>query len=484
VLVVIALASCAREPAVVVPSPSARLRVIPLTTSSAEARAAFERGERLMYEGRLAQSKPHFEAAIAADPKLAYAYIGLAGASANADRRRLVARARELATALPEVERLWVEAAWSGISGDPSAIATAERVAALAPDDWRAHAHVGAIAEFHLQDYAKARAAYERAVALAPDRARSYRGLARTRAALGDLAGAATAVDRYAALSPGEPEPLQMKGEILLMGGRLDEAERAFHAAIAADPAYRADDGIAMVRLYRGDVAGAVAALRAALAKRSAALEGTNEDHLARLFLGRALVWTLVAAGQLEQAEAAIPEVEAAIAATGAVHTSLRGQELRIELLAERGRWPEALHAIEGAVTTMRAAGVSGPRLVRALELLHLRVSIGAGDRAAIERAHAALRAGGADDPAAKRGEILMAHQRRDTAAVLAAADAMRGDDEAQAEARLLAAELLLAAGDRDGASRLWRQVAGTFGLSPKMLIDRRRAERALAAMR
>lgn len=47
-LVVIALASCPREPALVAPSPSARLRLIPLTTSSAEARAAFERGERLM----------------------------------------------------------------------------------------------------------------------------------------------------------------------------------------------------------------------------------------------------------------------------------------------------------------------------------------------------------------------------------------------------------------------------------------------------
>jgi tetratricopeptide (TPR) repeat protein len=456
-------------------------RLIPLSTTSADARAAFERGEHLMHKGHLVQAKPHFEAAIAADPILAQAYIGLAGAAGGADRRKHIMRARELAAQLPDVERLWIEAAWSGASGDPSAAATAERVAELAPDDWRAHAHVGAIAEYHHEDFAKARTAYERALALAPQRATPYRGLARSLAALGDLAGAAVAVDRYAALSPGEAQPLSMKGEILLQGGRLDEAEQAFRAAIAIDPTLRAGDSLAMVRLYRGDAPGAIAALRGAMTTRSSSLEGTNEDTLSRLFIGRALVWTYVALGQLDQAEAAIPEVEAAIAGGGVDHASLRGQELRAELLAARGRWPDALRAVEGAIAAMRRAGIASPRLRSALELLHLRVALGAGDDASIERAHTTLRAR-AQEPTGKYGEILMAHRRRDPAAVLAAAHVLRGNEEAQAEAKLLAAELHAAADDRGTATRLRREVAAVYGLTPQMLIHRHRAEQALGS--
>jgi hypothetical protein len=71
VLAVIALASCAREPAVVAPSPGAGLRVLPLTTSSTEARAAFERGARLVYEGSSrgrASWRPHSRRSPAGQP--------------------------------------------------------------------------------------------------------------------------------------------------------------------------------------------------------------------------------------------------------------------------------------------------------------------------------------------------------------------------------------------------------------------------------
>jgi tetratricopeptide (TPR) repeat protein len=221
--------------------------------------------------------------------------------------------------------------------------------------------------------------------------------------------------------------------------------------------------------------------LRSSLTKRSASLDGTNEDQLGRLHIGRALVWTYVAAGQLDRAAAAIPELEAAIADSGAGHTELRGEELRVELLAERGRWAEALRRIERAVVKARAGGTR-MRLVRSLGLLHLRIALGAGKPRAIERASAALLGERADDGAAKTARVLMAHRRRDARAVLAGAEEVRGDDLAHAEAKLLAAELLAAGGDRVEAVRLWREVAGTFGRSPQLLILRSRAERALAS--
>jgi hypothetical protein len=190
-------------------------------------------------------------------------------------------------------------------------------------------------------------------------------------------------------------------------------------------------------------------------------------------------VWTYVAAGRLDRAEAAIAEVEAAIADGGAAHTRLRGEELRIEILAERGRWSQAQRRADRAVATARKED-GGFRLVRALGLLQLRIALGTGSGAAVERANAALFAERADDGAAKMARVLMAYHRRDARAVLAAAEEVRGDDDAHAEARLLAAELLAAAGDRDAATRLWREVAGTFGRSARLLIHRRRAERAL----
>jgi tetratricopeptide (TPR) repeat protein len=182
--------------------------------------------------GHLAQSRPHYLEALKADPAFAQAYVGLGGSSMGAERAQHLARARQLAARLPEAERLWVEVAWAGSTGHPGAGALIDRVVALAPDDWKAHHLRAGIAQFQRRDLATALAAYERAAELAPDRAPPYRGLATVRMAAGDFSGAMAAAERYAALSPGESRPLDLKGTIFMLNGRLDEAERAFRAAL------------------------------------------------------------------------------------------------------------------------------------------------------------------------------------------------------------------------------------------------------------
>jgi tetratricopeptide (TPR) repeat protein len=469
-----------RDARPLVPAPTAP-RLIPLSTSSETARAAFQRGEELLFAGKLAQSRPHFEAAIAADPELAQAHFNLGGSSGGEERKAHIAKARELARALPEVERLWIETGWAGSSGDPSAGELAARVVALAPDDWRAHWYQGSIAHFHRGEFATARAAYERAIRLAPARATPYGGYISALVALGDLAAASTAAARLVALSPGEAAPLDTQGEVLLRAGKLEEAERAFRAAVATDPAHRSEDGIAMVQLYRGDTAAAADWLRRALNKRGGDLASTNEDYIVRAGLGRSLVWTYLVAGDLDRADAAVAEAEASLVAGGATHAALRVQEMRAEVLAERKRWAEAARVADEAIASARALA-TWSRILRELGLLRIRIAIRSGDTAAAGRLGEAFLTDRADDAYAKVGRLLMAYHRRDLAAVLAAVEELRGEDEAQAEGKLFAAELLASAGDRERATQLRREVASVYSRSTQAFVYRRLAERALAS--
>jgi len=133
------------------------------------------------------------------------------------------------------------------------------------------------------------------------------------------------------------------------------------------------------------------------------------------------------------------------------------------------------------AIASARALA-AWSRVLRELGLLRIRIAIRSGDAAAAGRLGGAFLAERADDAYAKVARLLMAYHRRDLTAVLAAVEELRGDDEAQAEAKLFAAELLASTGDRERATRLRREVAGLYSRSPLALVYRRLAERALAS--
>jgi tetratricopeptide (TPR) repeat protein len=451
-------------------APTAPRRLIPLSTASPEARLAFQRGERAMIDNDLLGSKAHFLAAIAADPNLAQAYLGLGGPSSGEERRKHVGRALELAKTLPEVERLWIEAQYAGVTGGKDALELAERVAALAPDDWRAHWFHGLIAQHHKGDLVTARRAYERATQVAPEESASYRLLAVLLLQTGDLAAAATAAERFAARAPRNPRAFAEKGNVLLRNGRLAEAEVAFREAFAIDPTLRTP-GLAMVLLYRGDAAAAAAQLRAELAKVSATLANTPEDLAARYDVAIELVWTLAAAGDVTGAEAAVAGLEAVLVAAG--EPMVEAQQLRAELALVRGDAAAAARLADEAL----AQAESGSPTARSARLTRLRVAAAAGDTALVIELDDALQRERATDKVAKTARLLAGHARRDARAVTAALDELRADPALVAEGKLLLAELLVAT-EAERAEQLRREVATSFGGTAQAFLHRRRADR------
>jgi tetratricopeptide (TPR) repeat protein len=114
------------------------------------------------------------------------------------------------------------------------------------------------------RQYQQASAAYNRALAIEPTDASLWNQLGYAAAYAGDTDGAVSALRRYQALRPADPNPLDSLGEVHVMAGRLKEAEGFYQAAHQQNPAFL--NGLdlfkaAMARLMTGDVAGADAIL-------------------------------------------------------------------------------------------------------------------------------------------------------------------------------------------------------------------------------
>lgn len=112
-----------------------------------------------------------------------------------------------------------------------------QRAVAKAPDDpSRAHAHreLGRALVFW-GEYPAGRDALERAVALTPEDAPAWHDLGIVRHQLGDLAGAEAALARAVALRPRDPRPRLALAALLWNQQRLAEALAQYDALIALE---------------------------------------------------------------------------------------------------------------------------------------------------------------------------------------------------------------------------------------------------------
>ena len=126
----------------------------------------------------------------------------------------------------------------------------------LDPAAWRMFAETA----MRRQRYSEAAQAYQRALAVEPEDWATWNQLGYTAAYAGSTDLALKALQRYQALRPGDPNSLDSMGDVNLMAGRLQEAERLYLDAYKRQPAatggaelYKA----AMAHLMTGDVAGA-----------------------------------------------------------------------------------------------------------------------------------------------------------------------------------------------------------------------------------
>ncbi|MEN0063197.1 MAG: tetratricopeptide repeat protein [Myxococcota bacterium] len=353
--------------------------VVPVTTSSEEARASFEAGMVALDNIRGAEAIFDFDQALELDPGFVRAKAMLGSLKPGNEGLALLVEANEAAGELPEAERILIQSMLANAKGrQAESIELLERVAELAPKDWRVQMQLGNVAFFQ-DDYDAALNYLQKATELSPDAGPAWNMLGYTRAQLGDFDGAVASFDRYIGLAPNEANPHDSKGEILLEAGRFADSEAAFTESTKVDQSFFVGwFGIAQTRFLRGDWEGGMAAIDKGHQAATTALDKSTA-HTAK-------AWALAAQGDRAGAEATLAEAGQQAKAQGLNSTYAFAALTRGRILLSVEAWSDAAKAFDEALARLKAVGLQGGF---AEELR---------DQAALGKAHAAARRGNVEE--------------------------------------------------------------------------------------
>jgi tetratricopeptide (TPR) repeat protein len=213
--------------------------LMPVTTSSAEARALYEKGMADYENLYLDRSNDDWRAAVKADPNLAVAWAWIAF---NGSDPKEVSEAREkakaLATKLTPGEQLmiaWIAKVQEGdfIGG----ISAMNDLLELYPKD----KHLLYLAANWLMGEdgdEQAQRLLEKALALDKNFPAALNDLAYVDARDRQFHKAFAIMDRYVALLPKEPNPHDSYGELLRMAGNFEGSLKQYRAALKIDPGF------------------------------------------------------------------------------------------------------------------------------------------------------------------------------------------------------------------------------------------------------
>jgi tetratricopeptide (TPR) repeat protein len=207
--------------------------------------------------------------AIAADPNFGMAYVMLAELKGNQQDRAGAAAVLQAAvargSAIPQPDRIRLEIVGATLRGDRAALdrALSAQVQATPTDPaaWRSLAE----SLEQRRQFPQAVQAYQRALAIEPEDANIWNRAGYTSAYGGDLDGAMKFLRQYQTMRPLDPNPLDSMGDVNLLTGHAQEAERLYLEAYQKAPTFL--NGVdlqkaAMARLMSGDVAGTDAILK------------------------------------------------------------------------------------------------------------------------------------------------------------------------------------------------------------------------------
>jgi tetratricopeptide (TPR) repeat protein len=210
---------------------------LPVTTSSAQARALYEKGMADYENLYLERCDDDWRAAVKADPKLALAWAWIAFNSSdpkevNAAREK----AKALAPKLTPGEQLMIAWIVKVQEGDfIGGISAMNDLLEMYPKD----KHVLYLAGnwLMLEDgNEQAQKIMEKALAIDKDFPAALNDLAYLDARNREFAKAFAAMDRYVALLPKEPNPQDSYGELLRMAGNFEGSLQHYRAALKIDP--------------------------------------------------------------------------------------------------------------------------------------------------------------------------------------------------------------------------------------------------------
>ncbi|MEN6532894.1 MAG: tetratricopeptide repeat protein [Bryobacteraceae bacterium] len=226
---------------------------IPITTSSAEAQAAYLKARGLVENMRVAEARPLLDEAISKDPNFALAHLLRAQTASSTDSflndlKAAVAAAGKAS----EGEQLLIRAQETYINGDNKARGEyLTKLVAAYPNDERAHWFFG-INQYSLRQYDSAIAEFQKAIQLAPDYAPAHNQLGYAYREVEKYPEAEAAFRKYAQLIPNEPNPHDSLAELLLKMGRFSESTASYQKALSLDAGFiNAYLGIAANLMYQ-----------------------------------------------------------------------------------------------------------------------------------------------------------------------------------------------------------------------------------------
>ena len=324
---------------------------VPITASD-EAVEFYIQGRDLSEKLRGTDALEFYEMAVAADEDFALGYWALAlNSPTAAEFFENYEMAVEKADMASEGERNIIMALDAGVKGDPAA--QEEYLTALVtayPSDERVQNMVGNFYNGR-QDYDKAIAAWEKAIAINPAYSPSYNSLGYAYRAIGEYGKAEASFQKYIALLPDDPNPYDSYAELLMKLGRFEESIEQFQMALEQDPnfiiSYR---GIGVNQIFLGDPALA----RETFAAMAEAARTDGE-------LRTALTWTAVSYVYEDETDMAIATLEerSAIAAANQDAAALSGDEVMMgTVLLEADQLEPAMMHFDQSVEIINEAEV------------------------------------------------------------------------------------------------------------------------------
>jgi serine/threonine protein kinase/tetratricopeptide (TPR) repeat protein/TolB-like protein len=216
--------------------------VAEVTSSSSEAYRLYTEGVRAVRLQRRGEARKALEAAVAADPTFAAAWLELAGILGGLDDRAGEARARKQAMAhrdrLPERQRLLFDATEAGRTGTrEQAVEALERLASRYPDEEIGHRAL--ISSYRGQgDTTRAIQAAERGIKALPQVGSLRNMYGYMLLDVGRYPEAVRELETYTRLDPNEPNPLDSLAEAYLIMSQPQQALDRYARALALDPSF------------------------------------------------------------------------------------------------------------------------------------------------------------------------------------------------------------------------------------------------------
>ncbi len=210
---------------------------LPVTTSSPEARALYQKGMADYENLYIERCNDEWRAAVKADPNLALAWAWIAF---NSSDPKEVSAAREKAKALaPKLtpgEQLMIAWIAKVQEGDfLGGISAMNDMLEMYPKDKRV-LYLAANWLMNENGDDQARRLLEKALSIDKNYPAALNDLAYEYARSREFAKAFAAMDRYVALLPTEPNPQDSYGELLRMAGNFEGSLQHYHAALKIDP--------------------------------------------------------------------------------------------------------------------------------------------------------------------------------------------------------------------------------------------------------